>query len=86
MFKNIIENVSSKQITLDPELFLFAAYPEKHSYTKHESTIWTTVWKSINRPSATQWLNQMLLRPLLEKKTKQNIYSLLHSKSQTTCI
>lgn len=88
--KSIIEKIISKQITLDPKLFLMALYPEKHSYSKTECTYIdfsslsakkciTLAWKNVNRPSTTEWLKQMTSSLPLERityirKSKQHLF------------
>lgn len=88
--KNTIENIISKQIILDPKLFIMSLYPSKHTYSKAEMSFIDTSlliakrcialnWKNTNAPSITQWLKQMLSSLPLERityvlKLKQHMF------------
>lgn len=84
------EMITSEQILLDPKIFLLGLYPEKHNYSKNEQAFIdlsllnakkciALLWKKIHRPSATQWIRQMLSSLPLERityilKAKQHIF------------
>lgn len=86
----IIERIISKQILLDPKLFLLGLYPEKPNYSRDErvfidlSLLYAKkcvalLWTKSHRPSTTQWIKQMLSSLPLEKityilKAKQHIF------------
>ena len=76
----IVEKIISKQVLLDPKLFLLGLYPEKHNYSRNErafidlSLLYAKkcialLWKKICRPSTTQWIRQMLASLPLERIT-----------------
>lgn len=78
--RDIIQNIISKQIILEPKLFLLGLYPEKHNYTKNERTFIdlsllnakrciALYWKNTCRPRGTLWLRQMLSALPLERIT-----------------
>ena len=85
-----IEKIISKQISLDPKLFLLGLYPEIHNYSKNErvfidlSSLYAKkciaqLWKNTHRPNIAQWMRQMLSNLPLERityilKTKQHIF------------
>lgn len=78
--KNIIEKIILKEVSLDPKLFLSALYPGEQDLSKSERTFIdisslaakkciAMAWKNVSRPSATQWLKQMLSNLPLERIT-----------------
>lgn len=78
--RDIIQNIISKQIILEPKLFLLGLYSEKHNYTKNELTFIdlsllnakrciALFWKKTCRPRGTLWLRQMLSALPLERIT-----------------
>ena len=86
----IVEKIISKQIVLDPKLFLLGLYPEKHNDSRSEQAFIdlsllydkkcvALLWKKIPRPSTTQWIRQMLANLLLDRlsyilKAKQHVF------------
>ncbi|MGL4560928.1 MAG: hypothetical protein ACRCV0_01395 [Brevinema sp.] len=78
---DIIQNIISRQIILDPKLFLLGLNPEKHNYTKNERTFIDLgllksqkmysfiLEKKTSRPKGTLWLRQMLSALPLERIT-----------------
>ena len=63
----VVDKIISKQILLDPKLFLLGLYPEKHNYSRNErafidlSLLYAKkcvalLWKKIYRTSTTQWI------------------------------
>lgn len=89
----VIEKAISKQILLDPKLFLMGLYPKKHNYNKYERAFIdlsllnakkciALLWKGIYRPSITQWTRQMLSSLPLERttyilKAKQHVFEFI---------
>lgn len=78
--KTIIENILSKQLVMEPKLFLFGLYPERQKYTKSERIFIdlgllnakkciALFWKKTCRPSGIQWIRQMLSALPLERIT-----------------
>ena len=76
----IIEKIISKQIVLDPKLFLLGIHPETHNYSKNDRVFINLsflyakkciamLWKNNHRPSTVQWLRQMLSNLPLERIT-----------------
>ena len=75
-----ILKIISKQILLDPKLFLLGLFPEKHNYSKNErafidlgllyaKTCIAMFWKKVNKPNTTQWIRRMLSCLPLERIT-----------------
>lgn len=84
----ITERILSKQVLLDPKLFLLGLYPDKHTYSKSEKVFLNIcmlnakksialLWKTEHSPSTTQWIKQMLSTLPLERITY-----ILKAKSQ----
>lgn len=82
----IIEKIISKQISLDPSLFLLGLYPESQNYSKNErafidlSLLYAKkciaqLWKNIHRPNMRQMLSNLPFeRTTYILKAKQHIF------------
>ena len=75
-----MEKIISKNIPLDPTLFILGLYPKQHRYSRKEKIIIDLCllyakrsvamhWKNMNKPSFIFWVKQMMSFLPLEKVT-----------------
>ena len=89
------EKIISKDIPMDPRLFILGLYPKSHNYSKNDQIMIDMCllharrsiaisWKNIKRPSVSHWVRQMLAIFPLERVTyiktgKQDLFEQIWS-------